>query len=127
VSRYRAAYFDPAGPRYGGCPTWPWRCSPPPLMTRRQLAAHGLRPGRQPIAGQVLCRGRGGIRVAYLYDVGLALPRRHPSPRHLAALDEALAARRRCPSRDSDVGYCIPRSLGECLHCHQAARLRWAA
>jgi hypothetical protein len=130
VSRYRARYLDPAGVRHGGVPTWPWRSAPAHLLTRRQLTARGLRPGGQPVAGQVLWIGRRHtVRVAYLYGIGLAQPKRHPSPRQRAAIGKALAARRTCPTCDTDVGYCIPRSLGECLTCHDAAvtRLHGAA
>jgi hypothetical protein len=130
MSRYRAAFYDPTGARHGGLPTWPWRCAPAHLLTRRQLTAAGLRPGGQPIAGQILWIGpRRRVRVAYLFDVALAKPKRSASPRQRAALGKALAARRTCPTCDTDVGYCIPRSLGECLDCHGTAitRLRGAA
>jgi hypothetical protein len=125
VSRYRASFYDPAGARHGGVPTWPWRCAPSHLLTRRQLAAGGLRPGGQPVQGQVLWVGRRrALRVAYLYDVGAAKPKRVATARQRVALGKALAARRRCPTCETDVGYCIPRSLGECLDCHDAASIR---
>ncbi len=121
MSRYRARFYDPTGARHGGLPTWPWRSAPPNLVTRRQLTVRGLRPGGQPIAGQILWIGsRRRVRVACLYDVGLAKPKRHLSPRQRAALGKALAARRTCPACGRDVGYCIPRSLGQCLDCHDA-------
>ena len=124
MSRYRASFYDPAGARHG-LPTWPWRCAPAHLLTRRQLAAQGLRPGGQPIAGQILWIGRHHtLRVAYLYDAALAKPKRSASPRQRLALGKALAARRTCPTCETDVGYYIPRSLGECLDCHDTALAR---
>ncbi|WP_338741948.1 RRQRL motif-containing zinc-binding protein [Actinomadura luteofluorescens] len=119
--RSSARFFDPTGARHG-LPTWPWRMAPEHLRTRRQLAAEGLRPGGQEIAGQVLWHSRrynapGGVRAAYLYDVRLALPKRVPSERQRAALGKALAARRFCPTCRRDVGYVLPRHLGECLNC----------
>jgi hypothetical protein len=125
VSRYRARFYDPTGAKHGGLPTWPWRMAPAHLVTRRQLTARGLRPGGQPIAGQLLWMGgRRRVRVAYLYDVGLAKSKRHATDRQLAALGKAMAARRTCPTCGLDVGYCIPRSLGECAECHDAAVAR---
>ncbi|MEU8901753.1 RRQRL motif-containing zinc-binding protein [Nocardia sp. NPDC048505] len=71
----------------GGIPTYQWRCAPAHLKTRRQLAAEGLRPNGQDIAGVVpLPQGAG---VAYLYDIAQAAPKREPSPAQLAALARA--------------------------------------
>lgn len=129
MSRRRspARFFDPTGARFG-VPTWPWKMAPPHLRTRRQLAAAGLRPGGQEVAGQVLWNSRrynaaGGIRAAFLYDVRLALPKRTPSERQRAALGKALAARRRCPDCGRDAGYVLPRHLGTCLECAEGAAL----
>jgi hypothetical protein len=110
------AFHDPAGARYG-LPTYLWRCAPEGLVTRRQLMELGLRPGGQPIAGQVMWRGRGGVRVAYLYRLDLAKPKRAASAAQLVALDAAMAARRTCSSCGQLRPYCIPRSLGECGPC----------
>ena len=122
MSRARRRFYDPTGRRHGGVPTWPWRCAPPHLLTRRQLAARGLRPAGQPIQGQVLWYGtRRKVRVAYLYDVAQAKPKRPATTGQRAALDKALAARRTCPTCGVDVGYCIPRSLGQCIDCHDEA------
>ena len=123
--RSSARFFDPTGARFG-IPTWPWRMAPPHLRTRRQLAAEGLRPGGQDVAGQVLWnsrRGGGGVRAAFLYDVRLALPKRTPSERQRVALGKALAARRRCPDCGRDAGYVLPRHLGTCLECAEGAAL----
>jgi hypothetical protein len=126
-----AAFFDPEGERHGGLPTWPWRMAPAGLLTFRQLAALGLRPGGQPYAGQILWNSRRGgrrrVRVAYLYDQGRALPKRPATPAQLAAVHRAVAARRVCPTCGSDAGYVIPRSLGECLDCAATATSRVAA
>ncbi|TMR12385.1 hypothetical protein ETD86_32930 [Nonomuraea turkmeniaca] len=121
MSRIRAAFWDPAGDRYGGMPTYPWRMAPPHLLTLRQLTAEGLRPGSQGVQAQVLWRSRHhgtpGVRAAYLYDVRFALPKRTATARQRAALGKANAARRTCPECDRDVGYVLPRHLGTCLDC----------
>ena len=109
-------------------PTYRWGWAPEGLATRRQLAARGLRPGRQPIAGQILWRyrrhgGRGPrlpTRVAYLYRADLALPKREPTPAQLAALGKAMTARRTCPVCGRDIGYCLPRRWDACLDCQDA-------
>jgi len=116
VSRIRAAYRDPEGTRYG-LPTFTWRGAPPGYATRRQLRAAGLRPAGQPVAAQILWRGVGGTRAAYLYRIDLAAPKRTASPAQLGAVAAALLARRTCPTCDQVRGYYIPRSLGECLRC----------
>ncbi|MFC4906614.1 RRQRL motif-containing zinc-binding protein [Actinomadura gamaensis] len=114
-------FYDPTGARYG-VPTYPWRMAPGHLLTRRQLAARGLRPGGQAVVAQVMWHsGRTrGVREAYLYDARLALPKRTASPRQRAALGKAMAARRTCPECRIDVGYVIPRSLGVCLDCAES-------
>ncbi|GGQ44095.1 RRQRL motif-containing zinc-binding protein [Couchioplanes azureus] len=116
MGRVRAAFFDPDGARYG-LPTFWWQGAPAGYATRRQLRARGLCPGRQPIAAQILWRGVGGIRAAYLYRLDRARPKRTASPAVLAALDKALRARRTCPTCRRLRPYYIPRSTGECLIC----------
>ena len=116
MGRIRAAYWDPDGARYG-IPTYWWQGAPRGLATRRQLRAVGLRPGRQPIAAQILWRGVGGTRTAYLYRVDLARPKRTATPAQLRAITAALLARRTCPTCCQVRPYYIPRSLGECLAC----------
>ena len=117
-------HYDPAGDRHGGLPTYSWRAAPAGLATRRQLAAAGLRPNGQPIAAQLAWTSRrysprraSRTRVAYLYRVDLAAPRREPTVPQLVALAKADAARRTCPTCDQLTPYVIPRSLGECLDC----------
>ena len=124
MSRRYRGHHDPTGDRHGGLPTWPWRSAPAGLATRRQLAALGLRPAGQPIAGQVCwnsrrysARRRTRTRFAFLYHVDLAAPRREPSVAQLVALAKADAARRTCATCGQLPPYVIPRSLGECLDC----------
>jgi hypothetical protein len=120
--------MDPTGERFG-VPTWPWRMAPEHLVTFRQLAGRGLRPGGQPVRGQVMWRSRryrAGVRVAYLYDVRLALPKRTPTRAQLTALGKALKARRTCPRCGTDAGYVLPRRLGCCLDCATEWEIRAA-
>jgi hypothetical protein len=110
-----ARYQDPEGSRYG-IPTYGWHTAPDGLATRRQLRALGLCPGRQPIAGQVRWRGvrrRGTCeRVAYLYRIDLARPKRTPTPAQLAAVARATAARRTCRKCQTDYGHRLPEAWG---------------
>jgi hypothetical protein len=127
-----AAFNDPDGERYG-IPTFPWGGAwnlRPELLTRRQLAAAGLRPGGQQPAGQLMWRSRrartpDGVRTAALYRVDLARPRRTPSPAQRAALTRALAARMTCRAEAGGCGrlrdYVIPARLGVCLDCADPA------
>ncbi|WP_043535059.1 RRQRL motif-containing zinc-binding protein [Salinispora tropica] len=116
MSRTRAAYWDPEGTRYG-IPTWWWRGAPSGYATRRQLRAAGLRPGGQPVAAQILWRGVGGTRVAHLYRLDLARPKRTATPAQRVAIGKALTARRTCRVCGQVRPYYIPLSLGECLDC----------
>jgi hypothetical protein len=116
MARIRAAYRDPTGDRYG-IPTFWWRGAPDGYATRRQLRKRGLCPGGQPVAAQVLWSGVGGTRVAYLYRLDLARPKRTATPAVRAALAKAMTARRTCPICRELQPYFIPRSLGECLTC----------
>ncbi|MCX4236306.1 RRQRL motif-containing zinc-binding protein [Streptomyces ortus] len=112
-----AKCFDPNGARHG-IPTFPWRCAPDGYATRRQLRARGMRPGGQPVAGQVLRpRYRRGPLVAYLYRLDQAKPVRPMTPAKRAALVKANIARRTCPQCRTDAGYVIPTSLGVCVPC----------
>lgn len=109
--------FDPTGARHG-IPTYPWRCAPDGLATRRQLRARGLRPGGQPVAAQILRpRYRRGPLVAYLYRLDKAKPVRPMTPAKRRALACAMLARRTCPQCRTDAGYVIPASLGVCVPC----------
>jgi hypothetical protein len=107
-------FYDPDGRRYG-LPTYPYHWAPRHLYTVRQLREHGLRPGGQSPAAQILWRR--GLRVAYLYRADLALPKRQATPAQLAALSKAMTARRTCPTCGTEKPYYIPSSLGECNDC----------
>jgi hypothetical protein len=107
-------FYDPDGTRYG-LPTYPYRWAPKNLLTIRQLRAIGLRPGGQQPAAQILWRR--GLRVAYLYDTALALPKRQATAAQLVALAAAMRARRTCPACAQEKPYCIPRSVGCCNDC----------
>jgi rubredoxin len=110
------SYYDPDGLRYG-VPTYPYHWAPAGLLTMRQLRAKGLRPGGQTIAAQILWRHRSQRRVAYLYREDKSKPKRRATPAQLAAIGEALRARRTCPTCGTEKDYCIARSLGECNDC----------
>ena len=112
----RIDFYDPDGDRFG-LPTYPWRCAPDGLLTIRQLRDKGLRPGGQPIAAQIFWRHNGKRRVAYLYRIHLALPKRQATAAQLVAIGRALAARRTCPTCGTEKPYYIPRSVGECNDC----------
>ncbi|TDP38749.1 RRQRL motif-containing zinc-binding protein [Nocardia ignorata] len=74
-----------------GIPTYEWRTAPQHLRTRRQLAAEGLRPNGQDIAGRIV-RSRGSRKeplVAHLFDVEKAAPKRQPSEAQRVALAKA--------------------------------------
>lgn len=107
--------YDPTGEHHGGTPTYPYKFAPKGLATRRQLRALGLRPAGQPIAGQILWRK--GERVAYLYRVDLAQPKRSATPAQRGAINKALTARRTCTTCAQVKPYYIPRRYGECLDC----------
>jgi hypothetical protein len=109
--------YDPAGERFG-IPTYPFRMAPQGLATLRQLRAQGLRPNGQDPTAQVLWRK--GERVAYLYRIDQAAPKRTATPRQREAIDKALLARRTCSTCTQVKPYYIPRRHGECLDCAPA-------
>jgi hypothetical protein len=112
----RTEFYDPTGTRYG-FPTFPFHYAPTGLATRRQLRAKGLRPnGFDPVA-QILWRHRAQTRIAYLYRVDLAAPKRTATPAQLAAIGKALTARRTCPQCGTTRDYYLRRSLGVCFDC----------
>ncbi|WP_069738118.1 RRQRL motif-containing zinc-binding protein [Streptomyces sp. EN27] len=102
-----------------------WRLAPDGLATRRQLRALGLRPGGQDVVAELHRPRRLGRAplVAYLYRVDRARPVRPMTPGRTTALAAAMRARRTCPNCRNDVGYCIPRSLGMCVPCHDTPAL----
>ncbi|WP_433494528.1 RRQRL motif-containing zinc-binding protein [Micromonospora sp. CA-248089] len=106
--------YDPAG-TVTGFPTYPYRLAPGGLATRRQLRAAGLRPdGHDPVA-QILWRR--GKRVAYLYRLDCAKPKRTATPAQREAIAKALRARRTCHACGVVRPYYIPRRTGSCLDC----------
>jgi hypothetical protein len=107
--------YDPTGQHHNGVPTYPFRMAPKELLTRRQLAALNLRPGGQDVAAQIIWRR--GKRVAYLYRIELAKPKRQATAAQLAALDRANTARRTCSTCTEVKPYTIPTRFGECLDC----------
>ncbi|GAA2517901.1 RRQRL motif-containing zinc-binding protein [Pilimelia columellifera] len=121
MGRIRTQFHDPEGVRYG-IPTFWWGGAPAGYATVRQLRRDGLRPAGQDVAAQIRWRGVGGERVAYLYRVALAAPKRTATPAQRRAIDAALAARRTCRTCGVVRDYYIPRSLGECLDCAEGAR-----
>ena len=118
MPRTSPRFHDPDGTRYG-IPTYPWRCAPEGLATRRQLAAAGLRPGGSPVVAQVLWpRRRGEVGTAYLYEVAAAVPKRAPTAGHRRAVAAMLAARSTCRTCGNVFGYCLPAGR-VCWSCDQ--------
>lgn len=114
----RPRFFDPDGTRYG-LPTYPRRCAPEGLATRRQLAAAGLRPGGSPVVAQLMWpRPRGQVGVAYLYDLGAAVPKRAPTPGNRRAVAAMLTARSTCSTCHVVYEYCLPAGR-VCWTCTQ--------
>lgn len=109
-----SGFYDPEGIHYG-IPTYPYHCAPAGLATMRQLRAQGLRPGGQSPVAQILWRK--GTRVAYLYRVEAAKPKREATNAQLIAIATALMARRFCHTCGQAKPYYIPRRYGCCYRC----------
>ncbi|WP_255622850.1 RRQRL motif-containing zinc-binding protein [Pseudonocardia sp. DSM 110487] len=107
--------WQPTARLIAGLPAWSWRSAPKGLVTRRQMRVLDLAPGGAEPVGLVVCRR--GRRWAHLWDRRELVPKRRASPAQLEALERAMAARRWCRTCKRDVGYCVPRSLGECVEC----------
>lgn len=120
------AFYDPDGDKHG-IPTYPFRCAPNGYATARQLRTQSLRPGGQHVQAQILWRHKKQVRVAHLYRVSDALPKRTATPAQEHAIAKALRARRTCPSCNHEMDYYIPTSLGCCLDCDHTARYGQAA
>lgn len=125
MSRIRKAFHDPYCEHYS-IPTFWWKGAPEGFATRRQLRARGLAPGGQDPAAQILWCGVGGVRVAYLYEIARAVPKRTASPAQLVAVHKALEARRTCSTCGLVRPYYIPLKYGECLDCVPTSVLRAA-
>ena len=120
--RRESRVLRPEGDTYG-IPTYPYHLAPDDYFTRRQLRKLNLCPGGQPIQAQIIWKhkgigknGRGSTtrRVAYLYSLKEAKPKRESTPAQLEAVEKALRARRTCPTCGVEQAYYIPRSRGEC-------------
>jgi hypothetical protein len=109
-------FYDPDAKRHD-MPTYPYRWAPTHLATTRQLRAAKLRPGGQPITAQILWRHKGKLRVAYLYDINHAKPKRSATEAQWVAIGKALLARCTCQTCGVLKDYYIPRRYGECLDC----------
>lgn len=107
-------FYDPEGVHYG-LPTYPYRCAPAGLATVRQLRAMGLRPGGQSPVAQILWRK--ATRVAFLYSIQAAKPKRQATDAQLVAICLALVARRTCQTCGLTKPYYIPRRYGCCYRC----------
>lgn len=88
-----------------GMPTFGFRGAPGGLMTRRQLRAAGLRPGRSGVVAQI--EWRGGRRWAGLYLVAEATPCPGLTTPQLVSLHKARRALRTCRV----CGWLAPRRL----------------
>lgn len=122
MSRYRQKFMDPEGKRHGGMPTYPWRCAPDGLVTRRQLRALGLRPAGQQPCGQVLwARGRKSPGAAYLYRVDLAAPVREMTEGRRRTHDAMMLVRRTCRTCKEVFPFDLSRKYGRvCWPCLDA-------
>ncbi|MEV5730301.1 RRQRL motif-containing zinc-binding protein [Streptomyces pharetrae] len=101
----------------GSFPQFRFRQAPKGLATRRQLRAMGLSPGGQEPVAQLVWRR--GARMAWLYRVDLARPKRIPTLAQKRALDRAMAARQTCPACRRRYQHVLPlRTLGSCLECY---------
>jgi hypothetical protein len=107
----------PCAGRYAEAPVFRYGWAPTGLATVRQLAAQGLRPAGQDVAGYLVWGPANRPRWAYLYRLDLAAPKRVMTPARWAAIGRANAAQRVCPTCGLDDGYRIPRPLGECWPC----------
>lgn len=110
-----------------GLPLLSWGIAPKgKLATYRQLRARGLRPGGQDPVAVLYFRHRPSAHFTYgyLYLVSLAKPVRPMTSAKRAAVEAALAARRRCPECGEDSGPYIRRSMGMCEAC-QYTRGLW--
>ena len=117
--KLRSGEWWPCAGFSGGVPVFRWRWAPPSYKTVRQLAAEGLRPAdRQDPVGFLAWGPANRPRWAYLYDWHTAVPKRAMTPARWAAVAAMNAALRVCPTCKADVGYRIPRSLGECVDCN---------
>lgn len=112
----------PCAGRYAGAPVFRYGWAPSGMATMRQLAAAGLRPGGQDVAGWLVWGPANRPRWAYLYRRDLARPKRTCTPAMRVAVERMNAAQQICPTCGLDVGHRIPRSLGECWPCADSTK-----
>lgn len=118
----RVLVNDPTGEIYGCGPVYRWGGAPDHLMTRRQLAAAGLRKGgADPVAE--MRKWTKGWFVAYLYDSTICPQRRPWTPAKQRAVETAARAKTRC----RDCGDPINPHTGDCGTCHAPQDLEIAA
>lgn len=122
----RPDFDDNEGAKHGGLPTYPYRAAPGGYATRRQLRKNGLQPARQPVRAQIRWKHHGPSRqsgtkqqerVAHLFLVSEAKPKKPPTAGQQKAVEAMLRARRTCKSCGQEKAYYIPRSRGECNEC----------
>ncbi len=99
-----------------GLPVFWYGSAPEGLVTMRQLAAEGLRPGGADRIA--LLEWRRGRRIAFLYDIQQAQLKREMTPAKWTAVKAALAARRRCAICPNDREY---TRAGLCSRCYEIA------
>ncbi len=92
----------------------------PPLLTRKQLAERGLRPGG-PVRAKVVWRR--GERWADLYALAEAVPKKPPTAAQLAALAKAHEKARTCPACGTVFGFVLGwRDIEHCPVCEEQSR-----
>lgn len=126
--RTNSRFMDPKGLKFG-LPTWPWKLGPDPAewATLRQLDARGLRPGGQPVAGQLGWLRQGEDKFAFLYRVSLAKPKRPMTQAMWKSIWKAVRARKVCPECKTEKDYEIPKRYGVCNDCPGGANEAAAA
>lgn len=126
MPRISSRFLDPAGAVHG-LPTYPWRCAPEGLATRRQLTAAGLRPGGAAPVAQLMWPRRGDeVGFALLYNVAASVPKRAPTPGNLKAVAAMLAARSTCRVCGTVHGFCLPAGR-TCWRCESRGASATAA
>ncbi|MGQ7754870.1 RRQRL motif-containing zinc-binding protein (plasmid) [Streptomyces sp. WC2508] len=100
----------------GPFPEFRFRQAPQGLATRRQLRAMNLSPGGHEPVAQLTWRS--GRRMAWLYRIDLAKPKRTPTLAQEQALDRAMAARQTCSECGRRYFHCLRlKTVGSCEEC----------
>lgn len=120
--------MDPEGRKHG-LPTYPWRCAPEGMVTRRQLRQRGLRPAGQNPCGQIMWPGGGRdprtgelrVRFALLYRLDLAQPVREMTPGRWRTHTAMMRVRRTCRSCGDVFNFDLSRKYNRtCWPCLEA-------